>query len=62
MMENNFSVFIKNFYFRKLITKTSTGMPEDCISNSQDFVSKKNRKEFKNGKDLALSLYLESSV
>ena len=57
-MGNNFSTFINYFYFWKLIPTTSTGMSEDCILNSQD--SKEIRKEFKNGRYLALSLYLGS--
>ena len=36
MMGNNFSTFINNFYFWKLIPTTSTGMSEDCISKSQN--------------------------
>ena len=36
MMGNNFSTFINNFCFWKLIPTTSTGMSGDCISNSQN--------------------------
>ena len=49
MMGNNFSTFINNFYFRKLIPTTSIGMSGDCISKSQN--SNEIRKEVKNGKD-----------
>ena len=49
MMGNNFSTFVNNFYFWKLIPTTSTGMSEDWISNSQN--SNKIRKEDKSGKD-----------
>ena len=49
MMGNNFSSFINNFYFWKLIPTISTGMSEDCISNSQN--SNEIRKEVKSRKD-----------
>ena len=49
MMGNNFSTFINNFYFWKLIPTTSTGMSGDCISNSQN--SNEIMKEVRNGKD-----------
>ena len=48
MIGNNFSTFINNFYFWKLIPTTSTNMSEDCISNSQN--SNEIRKEVKSGK------------
>ena len=61
MMENNFSTFINNFYFSKLIPTSSTGMPGDCISNSRN--SNEIRKEFKSDKDHdALSLLRKQRV
>ena len=48
-MGHNFSTFINNFYFWKLIPTTSTGMSEDHISNSQN--SNEIRKEVKSSKD-----------
>ena len=35
MIENNFSTFINNFYFCKVLPTTSTGMFEDCISRPE---------------------------
>ena len=49
MIQNNFSTFNNNFYFWKLIYTSSTGILEDCISNSQDSIEI--RKEVKNDKD-----------
>ena len=49
MMGNNFSTFVNNFYFWKLIPTSSTGISEDCISNSQN--SKEKKKEVKNRED-----------
>ena len=49
MMGNNFSAFINNFYFSKLIPTTPTGMSGDyCMCNSQN--SNEIRKEVKGAK------------
>ena len=60
MMGNNFSTFINSFYFWKFVPTTSTGMPGDCISNSQNSNEIRNRS--KAAKIMTLSLYLESSA
>ena len=49
MMGNNFSSFVNDFYFWKLIPETSTSMSEDGVSNSQN--SNEIRKEVRSGKN-----------
>ena len=51
-MLNNFSTFINDFHFWKLIPPISTGMSEDCISNNRIQLNPNEiLKEVKNGKD-----------
>ena len=48
MTGKNVCTFINNFYFRKLLPTTSTGIFGDCISNIQK--SNEIRKEVKGGR------------